>query len=142
MKRKVTYALAEAQIEGRTWKFGFTDWTGNRIYIEDESGARIAETKPRHWWSYVVDLELSGRRYTLTTNMWWTRHIAEDEGGNPIVTLRPRWWHGETEVLTTHSATDQTTLLLAMLLMYRRKVIEAQSAAAAGGGSVAVSAGS
>lgn len=142
MTKKTTYARAEARIQGRTYTFGYTDWSGQRIFIEDESGTRIAETKPRSWWSQVLDVELFGRRYTLTMNGWWTRYIAEDEGGSPIVTLRPRWWRNSTEVQTMHSTSDGTTLLLATLLLYRGKVLEMHSAAVAAGGTVVVTAGS
>lgn len=126
MIKRLSYALAEARMPGRTVRFGYEGWTGRKLFIQDVHGKEIAAAKNLSWWNRDVSVTIDGREYVWKQKDWWglrSGWFAADR--HEIIECRRRWW-GKMEI-TAPSAPQGTELILTLLAMYLLTLQEVDS---------------
>jgi len=122
-----SWRKAEAKIGDKTYTLEFRGWRGN-LFALDPSGAKIAETKPRSFWSTTRNLTIIDKHYTITQKKG--RMIATDDSGTEIVSVTPRSWTAQVRAELVDSS-DEMQVLIALILFYRMKYMRMNNTMAA-----------
>lgn len=137
VKNKWSWNLAEVQIGEQRWEVGYKGWC-NHFFVRDAEGRTLTKTVSGSFWKSAMEIELSGRRYILSSN-WKGRYRAAEHGDIVVATVVPHWWKCA-GTLALRDPNNEMELLLGMLLFYRMKIEEMNTAivVAASGGAIAV----
>ncbi|MBP9750483.1 MAG: hypothetical protein KBC95_01405 [Candidatus Peribacteraceae bacterium] len=125
MLKRLSYALAEARLPGRTVRFGYEGWTGRKIFIQDEQGKDIATATNLSWWNRDVRVLIDGKEYLWKQKDWWGLRSGWFTDGKEIIECRRRWW-GKMEIVTL-TAPQGAELILTLFGMYLLMLQEVDS---------------
>jgi hypothetical protein len=127
MLKKLSYALAEARMGDRVFRFGYTGWTARKIFIHDTLGKDIGSVRSLSWWNHDTIVEIDGKTYEWKQKNWWNMRSVWSASGKEIMEFRTRWSGSMT--VDAPAPLNDTEAILLLFGSYLLRLQEMEAAA-------------